>query len=56
MTDISSPIKDMIPWVDEERNMLIIELPGGWIERVMIIKATDAARAVLRANQPGPNK
>lgn len=29
-------------------------LPGGWTERVYIMKARDAERAVLRASQPGP--
>lgn len=31
------------------------ELPGGWTERVKIMKAMAAARAVLLASQPGPN-
>lgn len=31
-----------------------IELPGGWLARVMTMKAMEAARAVLRASQPGP--
>lgn len=29
-------------------------IPGGWVQRVKIMKAMDAARAALRASHPGP--